>query len=317
MKKKVVLADRDEYYIRHLSSLILRERPRLFEVAIFTEEPQLYQYLCGHETGCLFVSEELLSPRVRVSAGNRLVVLSDVEEDGESVCKFQSEAQMLGQMKQYLPLTELPECRLLCVEGKGESESAFALSAALLFAEKREGDVLYLDWDPFSPLRELFAEERNETLSDWLYEVQNGRSVLNVQPLFWHGIQIVFGPNCPEDAGALQGEDPVKLLLHFLQESRFEHVICRLAMSPLVTAGLLDVCDRLYLREQSGWEQKRQEAYVGFLREQYGTDADARLGWFSFSERTGSGLLTGSFPETYRKGWRDQTWNVLHRDAIL
>ena len=141
MKKKVVLADRDEYYIRHLSSLILRERPRLYEVAIFTEEPQLYQYLCGHETGCLFVSEELLSPRVRVSAGSRLVVLSDVEEDGESVCKFQSEAQMLGQMKQYLPLTELPECHLLCVEGEGESESAFALSAALLFAEKREGDV--------------------------------------------------------------------------------------------------------------------------------------------------------------------------------
>ena len=130
MKKKVVLADQDEYYIRHLSSLILKERPRLFEVAIFTEESQLYQYLCGHEMGCLFISEELLSARVREAVGNRLIVLGDVDAEGESVCKFQSEAQMIRQMKKYLPLTEIEVCRLLCVEGGGEMESAFALSSA-------------------------------------------------------------------------------------------------------------------------------------------------------------------------------------------
>lgn len=317
MKKKVVLADRDEYYIRHLSSLILRERPRLFEVAIFTEEPQLYQYLCGHETGCLFVSEELLSARVRETAGSRLIILGDVDAEGESVCKFQSEAQMIGQMKKYLPLTEIAECRLLCVEGGGEMESAFALSSALLFAEKREGEVLYVDWDPFSPLRKLVGEGSDLTLSDWLYEMQSGRSFAEIQPLLWHGIQIVFGPNCPEDAGVLQGEDPVRLLQHFLQENRFEHVVCRLSLAPLVTAGLLDVCDRLYLREQSGWERSRQDAFLTFLREQYGTDADSRLGWFAVPEVCETGLLANSFPEAYRRVWRDQTWNVLHRDAIL
>lgn len=246
-KKKLLLADTDEGFLRELSYYFMERVPQ-FELVIFTEPEKMFQYLeTNGQADVVMVDEELAGERLSVlTEGRTRIALSTgkpLPEGYGAVKKFQRlEALASAVLVQYAEDSNTldtirgnSDTRITCFYSPGGGTGKTVLSLAAAAAAAKMGfRTLYLNLEEIDSISDCMGKTPGNLSDLYLSLKTKGRNAgvrlkgaLGVEPSA--GFSFVSGVESVSEYEEINGEDMEKLFGAVRELAAFDLVIVDLS----------------------------------------------------------------------------------------
>ncbi len=284
MKGIMALCDKDEEYVYRLQELLSRRESFPFTVSSYTDREAFRAELKKGRFSLVLASDAFYRDAQQADEEKRafLMLLKDKNSDIEAavyINKYQS-----GEIIRQEIMDKFAPEGGAAIEGAGDKktvligvfspvcrsiQTSFSLLMGQFLAKK--GNVLYLNFEPFSGLSGLLNSPGDRDLTDLVYYMQGGkeRLVYKLESMVGNvnGLDYVSPAFSFVDLGQVKEESWMMLIQTLKELKTYDHVI--LDLSEMVH-GLLNVlreCDSIYtISDREGLALSRMEHYEELLK---------------------------------------------------
>lgn len=322
MRQKVIVADTDERYARKLAQILRSQERFAAGIQVITQPGLLEKYMQTHTVDWIFLTREFISDALMDEMAGCITILVDTPDplDSTSVAKYQPADRLVPQLLDSLPgQLMISKKEVVTVLSPDSREAGTMLALSLAVTLGVQGRVLYLELDPFSPLKELIPFAQAPDVSDEMFYFRQGIGISEQStPLLqWKGMTVLGPPGHTEDLEDLRQMEP-GLFLEFLQQgSSADWMICHLGDSVAQAAELLPVSRHLYLAEKKDpWCRSRCSQIYQYLQDLYEEDLGHQYSICSIPEVRLDHLTEEGFDQIYQTEWREFIWEHLQRNPL-
>ncbi|MGL5649509.1 MAG: hypothetical protein ACRDDY_16840 [Clostridium sp.] len=245
-KLNLVIADKDERYIKGITSYITNNHMNEFKIVSITDEKYLEQYLASSEViDILLIDSSLYGKIISRRFINTIIILSPIKENnkGRSIYKFQSGGKIYLETKKIY-MEDNPEyeenleniintvVNTVYSPIGGIGKTIISISMLLKLASKSK-EVLYLNFEDLAST-ETFFKCNDKSMSDLLYLAKDRNKDLNKELLNYlqrdnNGVYYFSPVNSILDYEIINSED-INYFIESLKELRkFDYIIIDLS----------------------------------------------------------------------------------------
>ena len=260
-----VIFDTERYYTEKLVRMLTARRTLPYDFHAFTDPDKLHQFLTRSRTDILLVSEKDFDESLLDECRGKVVLLGEEDAlpfkgDIPRVYKYQPSGSLMQDVLAAVRTEEIVSGRSSVLRGRQKiiavysplgrcHKTMFSLALGEHLAE--DHTVLYLNFEPYPALLQLSLPPKGLTLSDIIYDLQEGgeQTVLQIEKAAVpYGHMFCVPPvRVPEDIFDLTGTDMDRLFTQLHSRSRFERIILDLGNSIRDIPEILSGCDMVYM----------------------------------------------------------------------
>lgn len=285
--KNMVLCDRETEYVQQMTDYLKKKPDFPFEIHAYTETGKMTEFMRGHKTELLVISESVYTGEIGELAGGRVLILQESESgkgDMPQTDKYQSAENIyrciLGRYMETLPDGQRASMRQGAERSRAGLiglyspirrclQTSFALSLGQALAQRHK--TLYVSFEHCAGWNGILGWEGGKDLSDLLYYleedeekfrcrmrlVERKTGALYYIPPVYAGQNLVY----------ITAEQWKRLLGRIAGEGGYEYVILDLSEGLQGIFELLRMCSRIYtIICEDGPARSKVEQYEHLLR---------------------------------------------------
>jgi len=270
-----VIYDNNEVYARKLLSGFSVRAESKFGVLLFTDKEELKKYLLDNSPAVMLISENGYFEELKKIFKGQLCILSENSYINEDSCiygedtieiyRYQSIDKIFKKVMENSKLqargnVEFREIIGIYSPVYVEQRTAFAINVAKAMADKYK--VLYINFEEFSGLDEIFFSENGLTLSDafYYYRQSGQQSYEKISNTInnCEGIDYIAPVVCAEDISFMDIEDVVGFIDYVGNGGGYEIIVLDISTAIRQSWRLMECCNIVYMPIKNDYLSNRK-----------------------------------------------------------
>lgn len=282
MEKIMAVYDVDPEYAKRFAGAANRKEKVPFTVVPFSSLESLGEYARKHPIEILLINGEVPQKQAAEIEAGTVITLSEGEgavsgNDYPSVYKYQSADSLVREvMARYCdqPVEELfsaagRRAKILGIYSPLGRCRKTSLALTMGQELARDGKVLYVSFEEFSGLPQMFREEIRSDLSDVLYFLRQGEfNMIRLRSMVytWKDMDYIAPVRYPEDLEQMSGAEAADLLDRLAGETGYGYVIADIGRPARNLIPILDCCSAVYMPvREDGFSAARLSEFDSYL----------------------------------------------------
>ncbi len=258
-KSIFVVFSEDEEYAKSWGNYIRKKSNIPYDFKIFSDLEKLRDFSSKENIDVLLLEkEEKLRAKMIFVLYEKLPV---VENEGfRYICKFQSANDIISQIAEICTLEgknhvksseKINKTKVIGIYSPINRCLKTIFSVILAKCISKNNSALYLNFEEYSALSEIFPNEQTTNLSDLLFYYKQGAPFLGMRFLAavsrWDNLDYIFPPANKEDVRRAETEELISFLEALKENGDYKYFVIDLGSDICEICKLLEYCDEVIM----------------------------------------------------------------------